>query len=230
MSKPTKKKKPQAPLAVPQTDKQYLRAGMARRLPIAECWASNNWKVAALELVSVVVTRQHKNGNYTVGTYLVDMKSVGLKRTTYRVNYPAGEYGPMLADFSELQTMERVEYVVAHNVIYGAIAYADDLGIRPLHAAWAISQYILDEDTDDIELIELEYGLEGRPFYVGGPYDKPANILAKLDKAVGPGNYGYVAYDPSFHSLAPLMGSAFDDNNDGIDETDDDWKEADVVE
>ena len=135
----------------------------------------------------------------------------------------------MLADFSDLQTMERVEYVVAHNVIYGSIAYADELGIRPLDADWAISQYVLEEDTDAVELIELEYGLEGRPFYVGGPYDKPAQILAKLDKAVGPGNYGYVAYSPEFHALTALLDSDFDDDT-VADDANDDWQEADVVE
>jgi hypothetical protein len=37
--------------------------------------------------------------------------------------------------------------------------------IQP-HEDWKISQYIMDEDTDAIPLIDLEFGENGKPVYV----------------------------------------------------------------
>ncbi len=214
MRKPNKKKKPQtAPAAVPQSDKQYLLSGMARRLPIAECWVSDNWQEQDLQPITVVVARQHKNGNYTVGTYLVDLKCMGLKQTSYRVNYPADEYRELMLDFDELQTLTIVDYRVAHNVVYGGIAYAQDLGIRPQDGDWAASRYVLDEDTDEVELLELECGFAGQPLFIAGPYDRPDQILAKLDKTVGKDNYGFIPYDPTGQVIEDLAAEVEHRNN-----------------
>lgn len=227
MSKPHKKKPPPA---VPQTDKQYLRSGMARRLPVAECWASSNWHKPDLLPTSVVVARQHKNGDYTIGTYLLDMKCVGLKQTAYRVNLPDDEYRELLDVFQEMQPMERVDYVVAHNIVYGSIAYAEDLGIGLLDQHWALTQYILDEDTDDIELIELEYGFAGKPLYMAGPDDKVEQILLKLDKSVGYGNYGFIPHDPTGQVLEDIAhGVGLEDDADDKPTDDEDWQDAEVV-
>ncbi len=104
-----------------------------------------------------------------------------------------------------------------------AIAYAEDLGLKPADKDWVLTQYILEADDEAIELLDLTFGKDGQPFYVSGPYDKPMDVITKLEKSVGSGNFHYVAYiggtDPSGYS-------ALDDE-----EPDDgEWIDAKVVE
>ena len=84
--------------------------------------------------------------------------------------------------------LEECTYEIAHNIIYGAIAYAEDLGFSP-HSDFKIASYILEEDDDEIELIEFEFGREGKPCFVSGPYDNVQKIVNTLDRSVGNGNY-----------------------------------------
>ncbi len=111
------KKKPQSNSALPKTDKQYLLSGMARRLPVVECLINPNWQESGL--ATVVVARQHKNGNLTVGTYLIDVFCLGLKQTAFIVNDTDDNYRFTVDRLFEIQEREKTNYVLAHNVIYG---------------------------------------------------------------------------------------------------------------
>jgi hypothetical protein len=198
----------------PKTDKQYLTSGMARKLPIAECWINPNWQEQGF--ATIIVAREHKSGAFTVGTYLVDVFCLGLKQTMYFVNMPPMEYEDKVNHLFSMQNRAPVDYVLAHNIIYGGIAYADDLGFKP-DKDWALSQYVLEPDEDEsIELIEIEFGKNGRPFYVGGPYDKQQEIIHKLQKAVGP--FGFL-HEPYVRENDPL---AFMDDEEEWDEEDED--------
>lgn len=220
------KKKSQPNLTLPKTDKQYLLSGLARRLPIAECWLNPNWRESGL--ATVVVARQHKNGNYTVGTYLIDVYCLGLKQTSFFVNEFDENYQLALDHLFEIQDRKKVDYVLAHNVIYGGIAYAEDLGLKPADKDWVLTQYILEPDEEAVELLDLEFGKEGQPFFVCGPYDKPMEVISKLEKSVGKGNFQYVPYvredDPLSH-----LALDFDDADSEL-EDGEEWDEAEVVE
>ena len=224
MSKPAKKK-PQPNAATPKTDRQYLLSGMARRLPIVECWINPDWQSDGY--ASIIVARQHKNGNYTVGTYLVDIFCLGLKQTDFMVNGMEEDYRFLLENLFEVQAGQAVGYSLVHNIIYGGIAYADDLDIKP-NKDWVLTQYILADDDDEIELIELEFGRDGQPFFFCGPYDKPTEILAKLEKAVGRGNFGYEPYVRENDPLGYLNSGESIDHLDYDD--DEEWDDAEVVD
>jgi hypothetical protein len=58
-----------------------------------------------------------------------------------------------------------------------------------------VAQYILEEDSGDIELIDIECGKDGKPFYVRGPLDsetRAKKIIAQLEREAGPGNYDVI--------------------------------------
>lgn len=56
--------------------------------------------------------------------------------------------------------MVEIPYEVAHNLIYGSIEFAGEAGIEPVDE-WGITQYILEEDDDNVPLIEYQWGLNG---------------------------------------------------------------------
>lgn len=77
-----------------------------------------------------------------------------------------------------------------------------------------MTQHILEEDDDEIPLIELEFGKEGKPLYIAGPYDDQAminRVIATLDKHAGEGNYDVI----------------FTDDDEWDDEGDEDWEDDD---
>ena len=120
---------------------------------------------------------------------------------------------------------------MAHNIIYGAIAYAEDLGFKP-EKDWALSQFILEEDTEDIELIEVEFGKDGKPCFINGPFDNINSVLAKLNKSVGEGNYEFIMIDgdDDFYGFDDDDDDDFEEEDDFDDDDDDDVEDIDYEE
>ncbi|MGA7935495.1 MAG: hypothetical protein WCA35_18230, partial [Kovacikia sp.] len=42
------------------------------------------------------------------------------------------------------------------------------------------------------QLIEVEFGKDGKPIYMSGPYDNPDKIIYALEQSVGRGNFHFV--------------------------------------
>jgi len=163
----------------------YIKTN-ARILPIGNCWLNNDWQDTGL--AHIIVERLHKTGNITFGTYLVDLYCLGLRDTYYEFNTDPDDYED---EKNIVSTLEKCDYTLVHNIIYGAIAYAEDYGFKP-HKDFSISKFILEEDDDDIELMELEFGLSGKPCYIIGANDNEAKIkqvIATLTRTAGEGNF-----------------------------------------
>ncbi|MEI6899265.1 MAG: hypothetical protein WCL00_05265 [Bacteroidota bacterium] len=52
-----------------------------------------------------------------------------------------------------------------------------------------LPQNILEKDDEKIELIEIEFGLNGMPAVYLGKEQHPQNIIAQLERSVGRGNF-----------------------------------------
>src|SRR5476651_1816007 len=113
----------------------YIKT-QARSLPIFECLISEDWESQGI--CNIIVSRRHKTGNFTVGIYLVDLYCLGVKNAMYEFNIDPEEYEYLTENSGDL---EECEYVLAHNIIYGAIEFADDFGFQP-HKDFAIAKFI----------------------------------------------------------------------------------------
>ena len=169
----------------------YIRQ-KARTLPIHECWLNTEWQEEGM--ANIVVTRRHTNSNFTVGLYLIDINCLGVKDTNFYFNMSPVDYRELIDDILGRLDSVKVEYPLVHNIIFAGLEYAEDYGFKP-HKDFALTKYILEEDTDDVELIEIECGNEGKPLYIQGPYDSDAramHIIAQLEKTAGPGNFDFI--------------------------------------
>jgi hypothetical protein len=166
----------------------YIR-NRSRSLPVYECLVSPEWKETGM--THVVVSRSHTNGNITACIYLVDLYCLGVKDCFYLFNASMEYYREKI----EAYRFEQISYALAHNIIYSAVAFAEEFGFKPYKDFTSITRFMLDEDTEDVELIEIECGKNGKPMYVCGPYDdrkKAEAIIAQLERAAGKGNYDYI--------------------------------------
>lgn len=171
------------------TPENYIKQ-KARSLPVFECWVNSEWEENGL--ANILVGRKHTNGNITAGLYLVDLKCLGVKDAHYWFNIAEYEFREILDYAGDSMEMEACSYALAHNIIFAGLEFAEDYGFTPHKDFTSVAQYILDEDSDDIEWFEIDCGLNGKPTYIRGPYDDDAKIkriVAQLEKTAGPGNY-----------------------------------------
>lgn len=170
----------------------YIRQ-KARTLPLFECRINSEWEETGL--ANITVARKHTNGNITMGLYLIDLKCLGVKDAHYFFNISESKYREILNDIEEQMEAGPISYTLAHNIIYAGIEFADDYGFKPHRDFTSVAQYILEEDTNDIELMEIECGENGTPLYVQGPLDndtRARQIIAQLERTAGPGNYDFI--------------------------------------
>jgi hypothetical protein len=168
---------------------KYIRE-KARTIPIYECMVNTDWEKS--HMANVVIARQHTNGNITACIYLVDLMCLGVKDTYYMFNIPLFEYKEKIDTIRERSNLSPISYVQAHNIVYAGLEFADEYGFSPHKDFTLITNFMLEEDDDNIELIDIECGYEGKPAYMRSPFDdsnKVNRIISQLEKTTGPGNY-----------------------------------------
>lgn len=196
----------------------YIRQ-KARNLPINKCLINSNWKTEGL--AQIIVSRRHSNGNITNGIYMVDLLCLGLRDSFCNFNMPESELQELIGNITGDFEMLEVDYTLVHNIIFSAIAYADDLGFKPHKEFNTLSKYILEEDDEDIELIEIECGLDGKPAFIRTDSfsdAQAASIINQLKKTVGEGNYTII-----------VEGSVYEEDDDEVEEDefdDETWAET----
>ena len=134
---------------------------------------------------------------YVSNDIVVDIWCVGVKDTFYRLRLEDYEFEDMIGTYQI--GLRECCYDEAHNWIYGAIAFAEEAGIKP-DKSFNITQYMLEEDDDNIPLIEYEYGKNGKHTLVTHSRLEASRYLPLLEKNLGKGNYDFIlnAHDAGF--------------------------------
>ena len=130
----------------------------ARNLPVHKCYVNKNWQKTLMANITVI--RKHTNGNITTGRFLVDLKLRGVRDCLYKFNESPLQTEENIKRYPELY--EECDYNLAHNIIHAGLEFASDYGFEP-HKDFKTAQFILEEDTDDIPLMEIPLGEDGVP-------------------------------------------------------------------
>lgn len=174
---------------------KYIRQ-KARNLPLFRCYINDDWESSGMG--NVLVIRVHKNGNYTIGYYLVDLKCLGVERTSFMFNEPESLLDTLINNPVGMAFSE-IDYILGHNIIFGGIKFAESYGIKP-HRLWSVTEYILEPDDDSIPILDIEFGENGKPHFIAGPDDDDHRInqvLNTLNTSAGPGHFYFTASDES---------------------------------
>jgi hypothetical protein len=165
----------------------------ARDFPLLECWISANWQKDDLGLVEILLARQQPDGDICYGVYLVDKFCLGLKNTMANAGVSLTRYqNEVLNKIFPKTKPQACPIELAHQMIYASIDYAAQFGFSP-DKDFALTQNLLAPRGELEEPYQLTFGLNGKPFFVAGPFDNSARILKQLEKTAGPGNYDYIA-------------------------------------
>lgn len=166
----------------------YIKTKL-KDLPM-ECYISKAERDSGF--IAVLVVRGMPSGKFCVASYLLDVFCMGVKSTTYLFAISQEELQKFASKIGDtLGGLKITSNENAHNHIFGALDYAEDLGIKP-DKDWAITSYFLSPDyiTDDID--NIEFGKDGKPFYVAGPHDNAKFIINTIRRKVGDGNFHYI--------------------------------------
>ena len=155
----------------------------ARTLPVGKCYiAPPDWQESGM--AHIVVTRVRPSGNLVMASFLVDTFCLGVKDACYHENMTPSDFEEYLNNYRKGMGLEEISYNEAHNIIYGAIAFAEDGGIKP-NKEFDPAGYILEEDTEDIPLIEYDFGKNGKHFLIVHPDKKEMQFYHILKKNLG---------------------------------------------
>ena len=173
---------------------QYMKQ-RARSLEIGACYVSDDMTECGEG--HVIVTRRHTGGRISMAMYLVDIYCLGVKDSFFRLRLEEDELDEMLDMGSGVH---ECSYEEAHNWVYGAIAWAEEAGIEP-DKSFAVTKYMLKEDTDDVPLIEYEFGMHGKHLLMANNNLEASRYLPLLKKNLGEGNFTFTIktdYDEDF--------------------------------
>ena len=171
------------------TPKKYILT-KARELPFGECLINDNWQEHGM--ATILVSRKMPSNKFIVGMFNVDVFCIGVKNTLFKFGLDNKEMEDVKAIMAA-QTGSFSEIAVndLHNIIYGSIDFAEDLGFGP-HVDFSVTEYILDPQYLDDGIDNIEFGKDGKPFYIAGPSDNVNKILQVLHNNVGEGNFDFM--------------------------------------
>jgi len=171
-----KKKQP-----VTQLSPENFMRTKARTLPIGKCYINANWKEVGK--AAIYVSRIRPSGNVAMAGFMVDLYCLGVKDVFFNHNMLAEDFDDIPNRYASLM-LEEVDYNVAHNLIYGAIDFAQEAGINP-HKDFRIAQYVLEEDSEDVPLMDFEFGYEGKYFLRISADGAEQHYVKQLQKRLG---------------------------------------------
>ncbi len=128
-----------------------------------------------------------------VGLFLLDVACLGAKDATFGLKSVA-EYDALLERIRETEDLTEIEPACARKLIEGAVAYARGLGFEPHKDYHGAAQILGAIDADECPRT-FEYGKDGKPLYISGPFDSQAriNLICRtLEKSCGPGGFHYI--------------------------------------
>ncbi|MCH8961793.1 MAG: hypothetical protein IH820_10860 [Bacteroidetes bacterium] len=140
-----------------------------------------------------VFSRRLPDSRIAVGTFLVDVFCLGVKDAMARI-MTEWEYEDYIDGVEEKHSLKAVEPACIVKLVEESVDYARDLGFFP-HKDYRKARKIFgDVDPADCKT-EFEFGKDGKPFYMSGPYDsdtKIRRIIDQLTERLGPDGFHFL--------------------------------------
>lgn len=166
------------------TPEQYIRQ-KSRTLPLGQCYMNKNWFISGIAIA--VVCRCHKQGTYTFGVFQLDTFCSGLIDCKIEFSKDQAEYDNIIAYLKNSFRIEPVTYQEVHNLIYGGIGFGEDAGFTP-PTIYNLGKYLLEEDTEDIPLINYQFGRFGKHFLLADSIQELDHFMPHLIAHLGKEN------------------------------------------
>jgi hypothetical protein len=156
-------------------------AGRVQRLalaPIERCLLQKGLFETGMGMM--VLARGMPSTGLTMATFLLDAYCLGVKDASLR-EIETSELEEYVAAMEIAAPLEDVEPAYARKLLREAVAYGRSLGFEPPRDYKAAELLFGDVSTDTCET-RFEFGCDGKPFYVPGPNETPAQVRQRLER------------------------------------------------
>jgi hypothetical protein len=181
------KKKQKRGTAVKKITQSMKKAKPYASYPIHECLIPDNLFISGLG--ELVVTRRIPNGDIAMSAFVIDVFCLGVKDAMFMI-LPESEYEHKIKvrmSATGNRGFEKLHQTCAKKLLDGLVDYAKELGFTP-HPDYKNANEIFGNIDAGACPVKYTYGKEGKPFYMNGPYESPADIeriLNTLTKKCG---------------------------------------------
>lgn len=147
-------------------------AEQADSYPIRDCFVPEDMFLKGIG--TVILTRDLPSGEIVMGGYLVDTYCLGIKNAFLKASN-VFDYREFIEEISYSEDLERADPSFARKLVEDGLAYAQGLGFRP-HKDYKKARLLFGSiDSSNCDS-NFEFGKDGKPFYISGPFDSPQKI------------------------------------------------------
>jgi hypothetical protein len=167
-----------------------------------------------------VLARQEPDGEIVYATFLVDVLCLGVKDAFWRAG-TLQEFREVTQEMDRIQSLRPIDAACLARIVLGAVDFAQSFGFHP-HPDFRHASRLL-EGIDPTTCPEhYTFGDEGRPYYIQGPNETPAQAIAIAErlKEVG-GHYQMVVPGEGGEDLLAIEYDLDDDPDDEEDDAPD---------
>jgi hypothetical protein len=163
--------------------------------PAVRFLSASSWPIVAtlepkglwdMGIGNLIIARRAPGGRIVVGAYLVDVFCLGVKDALWK-EVSEAEYKSLVAKFAVNGGPQRaISPERFSKLVHCAVDYAQSLGVPP-HPDFHTTRHLMDGIDPSLCTDEFEFGRNGKPLYIAGPYDSPAiaSMLANRSRAAG---------------------------------------------
>jgi hypothetical protein len=152
------------------------RVRRAATAPIQECLL--NAELFTGGLGTLVLARGSPTAGFGLAIFLIDAWCLGIKDAYFRFA-DADQLGLLLAGLDLSEPLEPIEPSHARKLLHEAARWSSSIGFPPHLDFHAIEPFFGDVNADACDAV-FQFGHDGKPLYIPGPSESPAQIQMRL--------------------------------------------------
>jgi hypothetical protein len=156
----------------------------------------------------MMITRRESEGRFVSAVFLVDVYCLGVKNAFWRAGSHE-DIEDMIRQMDEVQRMRAITPACLAKIVKGAIEFAQSFGFAP-HPDYRHASILLDGIDPSTCPSEFTFGRDGRPFYIQGPNESPAEVKAIMQRIQDEEGHYFIALPDDGSQEFPMIESAFD--------------------
>jgi hypothetical protein len=123
---------------------------------------------------NLILARRHPTGQIAAAVFLVDVWCLGSKNAYWNI-LPESEYRAQVRKLEKRGELQNAAPEYFAKLVHDAVEYAQSFGFPP-HPDYRHARMLLQGIDASLCSEKFEFGKDGKPLYVAGPYDSEEKI------------------------------------------------------
>jgi hypothetical protein len=155
-----------------------IRLQRVEKWPIVQAYVSTElWDEG---IGYAVLARQEPEGEIIYASFLVDVLCLGVKDAFWRADTMEG-FRELIQEMENIQSLRRINPACLAKIVLGAVDFAQSFGFSP-HPDFRHASRLLEGIDPSTCRERYTFGEDGRPYYIQGPNETPAQAMAIVER------------------------------------------------